>query len=73
MSAILLLTPMICMNRQVVGACQVRSSALTNAVCWKLPNAMARTTAATCRTKSTAVSVLLYYVVLLQIVVGGSM
>jgi len=61
-SAILLLTPMICMNRQVVGARKVRSSAMTKAVCWKLPNAMARKTAATCRTKSTAVSVLLYSV-----------
>ena len=58
-SGILLLAPMICMNRQT-SASQVRSSALTEAVWRKLPNAMARSTAATCRTKSTAVSVLLY-------------
>jgi len=61
-SGILLLTPMICMNRQVVSASQVRSCALTEAVCRQLANAMARTNAATCGTKSTAVSVLLYSV-----------
>ena len=61
-SGILLLTRMICMNRQVVSASQVRSCALTEAVCRQLANAMARTNAATCGTKSTAVSVLLYSV-----------
>ena len=64
-SGFLLLTLMICMNRQVVSASQVRSCALTEAVWRQLANAMASTTAGTSRTKSTAVSVLLYSVALL--------